>query len=39
MALAVLAQAADGPAVLDDAACVAVSFPAFFESLDLLRAG
>ena len=37
MSLAVLAQGADGDSCLDDAACVSVSYPNFFE--DLYRLG
>ena len=37
MSLSVLAQCADGDSSLDDAACVSVSYPGFFE--DLYRLG
>ena len=32
MALTVASLGADGPVVIDDTACVAKSFPAFFET-------
>jgi len=39
MALAVAALAADGPAALDDDACVAISYPDFFAALAKLAPG
>lgn len=39
MALAVAALAADGPAALDDDACVAISYPDFFAALARLAPG
>jgi 3-phosphoshikimate 1-carboxyvinyltransferase len=38
MAAAVAAVAADGPATIEDAECVAKSWPSFFEDLDSIRA-
>lgn len=37
MAFAIAALVADGPTILDDAACVGVSFPNFFTVLEQLR--
>ena len=37
MSLAVAALVADGPVVLDDDACVGISFPGFFAALARLQ--
>lgn len=39
MAFAVAALAADGPVEIDDARCVAISYPGFFETLEAVTQG